>query len=206
MPDLIGYGRSAMAADFSYSVREEAGIVLGFLDTLGLRQVDLGGLSMGGWIVELVAAEHPERVNRLILFDAAGLDIKPDWNTALFTPATPAQLDQLNALLTPNPQPIPGFIARDILRIVRQRGWVVRRATAAMLTGQDVTDSLLPKLQMPVLIAWGAQDRIFPTAQAEIMHRLVPQSELDVFQSCGHLSPVQCAPQIGPKVVGFLRQ
>jgi len=206
MPDLLGYGRSAMPASFSYSVRDEAGIVLGFLDALGLRQVDLGGISMGGWIVQLVAAEHPERVNRLMLFDAGGLDIKPDWNTALFTPATPDQLDQLQTLLTPNPRPIPGFVSCDILRTVRERGWVVRRATAAMLTGQDVTDSVLPKLQMPVLIVWGAQDRVFRLGQAVTMHRLVPRSELDVFKGCGHLAAIQCARQIGPKVVGFVRQ
>ncbi len=30
-----------------------------------------------------------------MLFDAAGLDVKPDWNTDLFTPATPAELDEL---------------------------------------------------------------------------------------------------------------
>ena len=56
----------------------------GFMDTLGLKQVDLGGWSMGGWIVELMAAEHPERISRLMLFDAAGLDVKPDWDTAVY--------------------------------------------------------------------------------------------------------------------------
>jgi pimeloyl-ACP methyl ester carboxylesterase len=206
MPDLLGYGHSPMPADFSYSVRAEAGIVVGFLDALHLKQVDLGGWSMGGWIVQLVAAEHPERVRRLMLFDAAGLDVKPDWNTALFAPATPAQLDRLEALLSPHPQSIPGFVARDILRIVRQRGWVVRRAIASMLTGRDVTNSLLPKLKMPVFIAWGEEDRIFPLAQGETMHHLVSQSELDVFAGCGHLSPLHCATPMAPKVVAFLRQ
>ena len=65
-------------------------MVVGFMDALGLKQVELGGWSMGGWIVEIVAAEHPERVSRLMLFDAAGLNEKPDWNTDLFTPSTAA--------------------------------------------------------------------------------------------------------------------
>src|SRR5208282_2904523 len=86
IPDLPGYGRSQRPADFSYSVRDEAGVVTGFLDALGLKQVDLGGWSMGGWIAQLVAAEHPDRVKRLMLFDSAGLDVKPAWNTELFTP------------------------------------------------------------------------------------------------------------------------
>ena len=48
MPDLPGYGRSEKPADFSYSVPDEAAVVVGFMDALGLKQVDLGGWSMGG--------------------------------------------------------------------------------------------------------------------------------------------------------------
>lgn len=206
MPDLIGYGRSEKPAAFSYSVQDEANVVVGFFDALGLRQVDLGGWSMGGWIVQLVASEHPERINRLMLFDAAGLDIKPAWNTALFTPTSPQELDELEALLTPHPGKIPGFVARDILRFSRERAWVIRRATASMLTGQNVTDKLLPGLKMPVLIVWGSADRIFPVSQGETMHKLVPQSELDVISGCGHLAPVECAGRIGPKVVAFVKR
>ncbi len=203
MPDLIGYGRSERPRDFSYSVHDEAVLVVGFMDALGLRQVELGGWSMGGWIVELIACEHPERVSRLMLFDAAGLDVKPAWDTALFTPATPAQLDALDALLMPHPPTVPAFVARDIVRLSRRNGWVVKRAVASMLTARDVTDTLLPQLKMPVLIAWSSLDRIFPLGQAETMHKLIPQSELDVFDGCGHLAPDQCAGQIGPKVLQF---
>jgi len=73
LPDLIGYGRSEKPADFSYSVHDEADVVVGFLDALELKQVDLGGWSMGGAIVQHVAADHPDRVRRLLLFDSAGL-------------------------------------------------------------------------------------------------------------------------------------
>ncbi len=206
MPDLLGYGRSARPRDFSYSVTDEAGVVIGFLDALGLKQVDLGGWSMGGWIAQILAAKHPERVKRLMLFDAAGIDDKPDWNTGLFTPATAGQLDQLEALLMPHPHVIPGFIARDVLRVSKQNAWVVRRALNDMLTGREATDSLLPGLKMPVLIEWGAVDRIVPLDQAETIHRLIPQSELDVAQECGHLSPEQCTKQMGPQVTRFLQR
>jgi pimeloyl-ACP methyl ester carboxylesterase len=206
MPDLVGYGRSATPRDFSYSIRDEADLVIAFLDALGLKQVDLGGWSMGGWIVQRVAGKAPGRVNRLILFDSAGLYAVPDWDTRLFTPSNAQQLGQLNALLTPHPQNIPGFVAADILRISKQRGWVVKRAMAAMWTGRDVTDALLPQLKMPVLIAWGAKDQIVPVDQAAKIHRLVPQSELDVIAGCGHIEPVECTSVIGPKVVAFLKQ
>jgi pimeloyl-ACP methyl ester carboxylesterase len=83
---------------------------------------------------------------------------------------------------------------------------VVKRATAAMLTARDVTDKLLLELKMPVLIAWGAEDRIVPLDQAETMHKLIPQSQLDVFAGCGHLAPLQCTNEMGPKVVQFVEQ
>jgi pimeloyl-ACP methyl ester carboxylesterase len=75
-----------------------------------------------------------------------------------------------------------------------------------MLTGRDATDALLPQLKMPVLIEWGAEDRMTPLSQGEKMHRLVPQSELVVVPGCGHLAPVECSQQMGPKLVQFVRQ
>ena len=205
LPDLLGFGRSDKPANFPYSVREEATVVVGFMDVLGLKQVELGGWSMGGWISETVAAEHPERVSRLMLFDAAGLDVKPDWDTNLFTPTTPAELDELDALLMPHPPRVPGFVARDIVRTIDKGGWVIKRVVASMRTGGDVTDNLLPQLKMPVLIVWGDLDRITRLTQAETIHRLIPQSDLEVFAGCGHLAPLECANEIGPKVVNFAK-
>lgn len=205
MPDLIGYGRSEQPRNFSYSTRDEAALLVDFLNAAGLHQVDLGGWSMGGWIVQLIAYEHPGRIKRLMLFDAAGLYVRPTWDTSLFTPGTLAQLNELNALLLPHPPRIPRFVGADILRASREHGWVVKRAMAQMLTGQNATDNLLPQLRMPVLIEWGSEDRILPLNQAETMHRLVPRSHLDVYGGCGHLAPLQCAAQMGPNVAHFLK-
>jgi pimeloyl-ACP methyl ester carboxylesterase len=206
LPDLPGYGRSEQPADFSYSVHDEAEAVVGFLDALGLKQVDLGGWSMGGGVVQHVAIKHPERVRRLMLFDAVGLDQMPTFDVRLFTPATPAELDQLDALLYPNPPKVPGFIARDILRHSSMNAWVIHRALDSMRTGQEATDTLLPELKMPLLIVGGAEDRIIPLSQGETMHRLVPRAELDVFPGCGHMAPTQCAARIGPKVIEFVKR
>lgn len=202
-PDLPGYGRSDKPPDFSYSIPDEAQAVVHFMDALGLKQVDLGGWSMGGWIVQYVAASHPDRVARLVLFDTAGLDLKPVWNTALFTPVSAMELDQLDKLLMPHPPVVPGFIAADLLRQSRQRAWIIHRALDSMLTGRDTTDKLLPQLRMPVLVVWGALDQIVPLSQAETIHKLLPQSDLDIVPGCGHLAPVQCADRIGPTVAEF---
>jgi pimeloyl-ACP methyl ester carboxylesterase len=206
LPDLPGYGQSDKPADFSYSVSDEAEVVAGFLDAVGLKQVELGGISMGGAIVQHVAVKHPERVERLMLFDAAGIDEQPDWDTKLFTPETVFEVRELNALLYPNPRQVPEFVAHDIVRLTNQNGWVIRRALASMLTGKDATDALLPELKMPVLIVWGAEDKILPLHQGDKIHSLVPQSEFEVFPGCGHLTPYQCADSVSPYVVKFLKE
>ena len=206
LPDLPGYGQSEKPVGFSYSVPDEAGVVVGFFDALGLKQVGLGGWSMGGWIVQRIAVDHPDRVRKLMLFDSAGLAVKPDWNTDLFTPANADELSRRDELLMPQPPNVPRFVAADILRRSTRNAWVIRKALASMLTGQDATDRLLPGLKMPVLIVWGELDRITPLTEGVTIHKLISGSQLDVIPYCGHLAPNQCAPQIGPNLVVFLRK
>jgi pimeloyl-ACP methyl ester carboxylesterase len=206
MPDLPGYGRSEQPADFSYAVHDEAEQVVHFLDAMGLKKVDLGGWSMGGGIVQHVAFRHADRVHKLMLFDAVGIYELPKWNVKLFTPRSAAELGQLEALLTPKPPQVPGFIARDVVRLSNKDGWVIDRAVEQMLNGKDATDALLPQFKMPVLVVWGGADKIFPVSQAETMHRLIPQSELVVIPGCGHLAPGECTDRIAPKVAAFLQQ
>jgi pimeloyl-ACP methyl ester carboxylesterase len=106
----------------------------------------------------------------------------------------------------PDPPKVPGFVARDILRVLNDRAWIIHRALESMLTGQDATDKLVPLLKMPVLLLWGREDKIVPLSQGETMHAMLPQSELDVLPGCGHLAPGQCAAQMAPRVIDFLKK
>jgi pimeloyl-ACP methyl ester carboxylesterase len=206
LPDLPGFGQSEKPPGFSYSVTDQSKIVIGFFDALGLKQVDLGGWSMGGWIVQLVAIHHPDRVRRLMLFDSAGLYIKPEWDTRLFTPISPSEIEKLDKLLMPHPPRLPDFVARDVLRVSREHAWIMHRALETMLQGNETTDAFLPQLKMPVLIVWGEADFITPLGEGEKIHQLIPQSQMDVVSGCGHLAPNDCASQIGLRVVRFLKQ
>jgi len=204
-PDLLGFGQSEEPVDASYSISDQADLVVSFFDAMGLQRTDLGGWSMGGWIAQKVAVDHPERVSRLILMDSAGLTVPPTWNTKLFTPTTPAELDQLEALLMPHPPAMPRFVQQDMLRISANYSWVVKRALASMLTAKDVMDEELPSLKMPVLILWGKLDRITPLSEGEAIHGLIPQSRLVVASSCGHLAPQSCSSEFGPEIMRFLQ-
>jgi pimeloyl-ACP methyl ester carboxylesterase len=203
-PDLLGFGQSEEPSDASYSISDQAKVVVEFFDAMGLKQTDLAGWSMGGWIAQKVAVDHPERIRRLVLLDSAGLRLPPDWDTRLFTPVTPDELNQLDALLMPHPPTLPGFLTMDILRTSAHSSWVVKRALASMLTATDVTDSQLPSLKMPVLILWGNLDRITPLSEGRAIHALIPQSRLGIAPGCGHLAPEQCTSLYGPELVRFL--
>jgi pimeloyl-ACP methyl ester carboxylesterase len=205
MPDLLGYGRSPQPRDFSYSMRDQAALIIAFIRALGLRSVDLGGWSMGGWIAQLVAARLPQLVRHLMLFNSAGLHVRPQWTPQIFTPTTPAQVQRLNAMMNPKPLPLPGFVARGLIRESLVNAWVIRRALAAMFRGRDVTNKILPTLRMPVFIGWGAHDQCIPVGQAELMRRLIPGAKLHIVPDSGHLAPLFSADKIGPEAVAFLK-
>ena len=69
--DLRGRGLSDKPPR-GYSMADHAADILGLLDTLGARPVVLGGHSFGGLLTLYIASHWPERVSRMLIFDAAG--------------------------------------------------------------------------------------------------------------------------------------
>lgn len=202
---LPGYGRSDWPANATYSIGEETQAVEAFMNRMHLGRTDLAGWSMGGWIAMQVALNRPQQIRRLIILDSAGIRFRFSWNPNLFEPDTPAKLRQLNRLLAPGlPEYVPGFIQRAIFRYVKRHGWVVRRNMQSMLTGRALLDNRLGGLSMPMLIVWGKQDHLIPPSVGERIHREVPNSELALFDGCGHLAASQCAGPIAPVIRGFL--
>jgi pimeloyl-ACP methyl ester carboxylesterase len=204
--DLPGYGRSAWPTDAQYSISEQVGAVEAFLKSQHLDSEDLGGWSMGGWIAMRVALADPQQIRRLMIFDSAGTRFSFHFDPALFEPNTPARLQTLDNLLMGNRAPhLPEFVQQDIFRYVRKHGWVVRRNMDSLLTGSDLlTAQDLQRLKMPMLIVWGKQDQLIPFSVGEEMHNDVPQSELEIFDGCGHMAPAYCVDRIAPVVKGFL--
>jgi pimeloyl-ACP methyl ester carboxylesterase len=203
-PDLLGYGNSPQP-DVDYSIALEESLVLQFLEAMHLSRADVGGWSMGGWVAARLALDHPERVQRLVLYDSAGIYFPATFDASLFIPADAAGLIHLTAMLDPHPKPFPDFVTRAILRKLNRNGWVIRRAVASMTAGRDLLDFRLPSLQTPTLIVWGSKDALIPLAVGESMHRLIPRSSLDVLVGCGHLAPGQCPHSALAGTLDFLK-
>lgn len=203
-PDLLGYGRSAHP-DVSYSITMEETAVVQFMQAVHLKRADVGGWSMGGWVSMKLALDHPALVNRLVVYDSAGIYFPATFDADLFTPTDTAGVRRLLAMLTPHPQPMPDFMARAALRKLKKNAWVIRRSMAAMTDGHDLLDFRLNNMQPPTLIVWGAQDELIPLTVGETMHRDIPHSVLNVMEGCGHLAPATCSKPVVRSTVDFLR-
>jgi pimeloyl-ACP methyl ester carboxylesterase len=203
-PDLLGYGRS-QKPDVSYSISLEEQTVVQFMQVMHVPRADVGGWSMGGWVAMKLALDHPEMVDRLIVYDSAGVYFPATFGPELFTPSDPAGVRKLIAILTPRPRKVPDFAAEAMVRKLQANAWVVNRSTASMIGGRDLLDFRLHNISQPMLIVWGSKDELIPLASGETIHRDVPQSVLNIVEGCGHLAPAECARPVIESTVEFLR-
>jgi len=202
-PDLLGYGRSPRP-NVDYSIGLQEGLVVRFMQTMRLSTADVGGWSMGGWVAAKLALDHPELVQRLVIYDSAGIYFPATFDASLFIPADEGELFRLTEMLDPNPKHLPPFVARAAIRKLQRNGWIIRRAVGSMTNGRDLLDFRLAGLDRPTLIVWGSKDVLIPLSVGETMHRLIPHSSIDVIQGCGHLAPGQCANAALEGTVDFL--
>jgi pimeloyl-ACP methyl ester carboxylesterase len=121
----------------------------------------------------------------------------------VFHPQTADDVNKLASAL--GAPPLPEFMARDALRRLQSQQWITDKAMASMAGGKDTLDGRLGGLQVPLLIVWGADDKLLPVSVGMQMHTLDPQSELDIVEGCGHLAPKMCAPRVAAATADFLK-
>ena len=100
---------------------------------------------------------------------------------------------------------MPDFAAEAALRKLQANAWVLRRSIDSMMSGHDLLDFRLHKIEEPTLVVWGAQDALIPLSVGETMHRNIPNSALDVIEGCGHLAPLECSSPVLTATMDFLR-
>ena len=203
VPDLLGYGRSPRP-DVDYSISLEEQTVVQFMQAMHVPRADVGGWSMGGWISMKLALDHPEMVDRLVVYDSAGVYFPATFGPELFTPADVVGVKKLIAILSPKPRPLPDFAAAAALRKLEGNAWVVQRSMSAMTNGRDLLDFRLHGITQPMLIVWGSRDDLIPLSVGEVIHKSVPQSVLNVVEGCGHLAPAECPAPVIEGTVEFL--
>jgi len=203
-PDLLGYGRSEKP-NVDYSITTEEDVIVKYMQAMHLAHADVGGWSMGGWIAMKLALDHPELVERLAVYDSAGIYFPASFGPDLFVPVDAAGLDTLMKALTPHPRAMPDFAQRAVLRKLAANGWVVNRSMNAMTSGRELLDFRLHGLKQPTLVVWGSRDDLIPLSVGQRIHDLIPGSSLLVVQGCGHLAPAECAAPVVKGTVDFLQ-
>src|SRR5215212_11576073 len=91
-PDLLGLGDTETPEGTDWSLRAQAAMVVGFLDALGIERAHVVGHDHGGAIAQLLAAEHPERVDRLVISNAEAYDNWPSAEERPFVRSTQVPL------------------------------------------------------------------------------------------------------------------
>lgn len=204
VPDLLGFGRSPQP-DVDYTITLQEHTVLDFMKAVGIEDADVGGWSMGGWVALKLTLDRPELVDRLVVFDSAGIYFPPTFDASLFTPSDSAGMLRLQSMLTPEPKPLPGFALRAAIRRLRGNGWVIQRSVASMEGGKDLLDFRVSGIKTPTLIVWGLKDTLIPVTTGEELHRRIPGSSILVVGGCGHLAPSECAKPILHQTIRFLK-
>lgn len=185
VPDLPGFGATP-EPDAPWSVHEYADWCVALLDRLRVDSCDLVGHSNGGRIGIVIAAEHPGRIDRMVLTGSAGIRPRQTVRGA-------ARVRTYKALRAmERSTALPGALRRTAGRRADLRGSADYRAvtgtmrgTLVRLVNEDVR-GLLPELRIPVLLIWGDQDTETPIDDGRLMEQLIPDAELVVFEGAGH--------------------
>jgi pimeloyl-ACP methyl ester carboxylesterase len=199
------------------TVSEMADDAIAFIRTLGLDRVDLVGFSLGGFVAQSMVIKEPALVRRIVLAGTGpaggegvgditrrllsdtlqGMLTLKDPKRYLFFTRTPngkAQADAyMNRLRERTRDRVPTTSPRSILaQVAAIRGWGAQQPM------------YLGKVEHPVLVANGEDDRMLPTRSSfDLAHRL-PNSALRIYPDAGHGGVFQCHEQFVPQVLGFL--
>lgn len=205
-PDLVGFGRSERPAAADYAIPMQVESLRAFFAAVRLEHARVAGISMGGWIVARLAAEHPELVDRLVLVSAAGMrpqDEQPIPAAALL-PHDEDGVRRLAATVRHKPPAMPSFLVRDVLRRRMGDEWIIRRALESMRKGSDWLNGRLAGARMPTLVVWGRQDRLIPVTYAAPLQAELEDAKLVVLDGCGHVVIADCPEAFDRAFLAFL--
>ena len=183
VPEHPGYGKSD-EPEWLENIHDIAYFYLDFLKQLNLKNVTVVGSSMGGWIAMEMAVRDTSRLKSLVLSSPAGI-------------AAPGVRAADIFLMAPEEMVRNLFVDQKLAeaRLAQPEDIDVslknRHTTARLAWEPRLHDPYLPKwlhrIDVPVKILWGRQDRILPVAFVDVYRKLLPKAEISILENCGHL-------------------
>ena len=220
--DFSGFGFSSKSG-IDFSKDAASNFMVSFLDSFQLPKASLIGNSMGGLFAFLTAARQPDRIDKLVLVDNVGFGPKlslPLWLGTVF-PFGELALSVRNHLtakmflnrLFYDSKKIPAHLIPTILKIFKMPQTrkvclqVLRSGVNLKGLKEEIWLEVLDKassLPHKTLIVWGKNDKVAPLDQAYIGKKMIKNSQLHVFDRCGHLPQVEWFEEFNRLVLDFL--
>jgi pimeloyl-ACP methyl ester carboxylesterase len=202
-PEHPGFGGSDVP-DWLDNIHDLAYYYVDFVRALGLDRVHLVGISLGGWIAAEMAVRSTRHLASLTLVSAAGLHVN---GVAQMDPFLCSDEERLRGYFH-DPALAEPLIAR-LLTPEQEDVNLKNRATTARLSWQPRGhDPHLHKwlhlIDVPTLLVWGDDDRMFPARLGAEFERLIPGAELVVLPECGHVPPLEKQDAFVDAVRGFI--
>ena len=211
VPDLRGYGETTVVPGKT-TLDIFAADLAGLLDHLGIGDVVIGGLSMGGQIVMEFARQYPARVRGLVLaatFPQADTDDGRRRRNAMadrlveegMGPYASEVLPKMLAARTITTLPAVADHVTAMMRTTNPEG------AAAALRGRAERPSYeetLARLSVPTLVVVGSEDAFTTRQDADRMHDLVRGSELVWIDGIGHMPNLESPEVFNASLVRFL--
>ena len=210
-PDIVGFGYTERTAD-DYNLDTWTRHVLGVLDALEIDQAHVVGNSFGGSLALSLAIRHPDRVRRLGLMGAVGIDfpLTPGLDAVWGYEPSVEAMSELLRIFTATPTPGLDELAR--LRYEASTRPGVHEAYAAMfppprqrwVAALSHDEALVSGSTAPTLIFHGREDRVIPLATSLRLLELIPDAQLHVFGNCGHWTQIEHAEEFNRLLRDFL--
>ena len=210
-------GVGASSGKTPNSVEAMARDAVAFIKALGLAQVDLLGFSMGGFVAQVIAQQEPQLVRKVILAGTGPAGGRGIENVTALT-----IVDMAKGALTLRDAKYYLFFtktangrsqARQFLKRLKER--TNDRDKAITLSSfrahleaihawglQEPED--LSRIQQPVFVANGDQDRMVPSSNSGDLARRLPNAELAIYPDAGHGGIFQYHQQFVPAALEFL--
>lgn len=219
--DMVGSGQTDKPS-VAYSFSFLAQFVNDFLETQNINQTTLIGHSLGGGVTLQFAIQFPEKVEKLVLVNSAGLG--KDAHLMLRLPTLPLIGEWLSRPSRKGTAQVlkesvydPAFVTDELVEFSYQRAaqpgaqqsFLSTVRTLGSLRGlrNDVLSSIVDNLNIvtaPTLIIWGQQDRILPVAHAHVAEEKIANARLHIFDRCGHCPAEECPEAFNALVLEFL--
>jgi pimeloyl-ACP methyl ester carboxylesterase len=202
VPEHPGFGLSDNPP-WVRNVADLAMYYLDFLDALGMK-VHLIGHSLGGWIAAEIAVRNTSRLASLTLLAPAGIRAKgiPSGDNFIWSAEEGERNlwhDQkfADVALAHAPTDEEADIALTNRFMAAKFGWEPRWYSPAL-------ERWLHRIDVPALVIWGADDKLFPSVYAKVWQERLPHARVEIVPKCGHRPHLERLDVTGPTMLRFL--